>query len=421
MSKLPLSLLIALRFSRGRQRSSLVSLISIISTLGIALGVAVLIISLSAMNGFERELSNRILSVVPHATITPDEQPYLTWKKDIEDLSTSPHIVGAAPYILFTSLLEQGTKLKAVQIRGIDPQQEQKISQLNHYIDAEVWQRFSVNHQQIILGKGVAEHLGVKAGDWLTILIPTNPDNQDDLEKLVQPKRIRLQVIGIFDMVGELGASFAIVPLADAQDYLSMGDSVTGISVKFDDVYQANTLIIQEGKQYYHGPEATISTWIQNFGHMYRDIQLVRTIMYIAMVLVIGVACFNIVSTLVMAVKDKSSDIAVLRTQGAKDSLLRTIFIWYGLLTGTLGSVLGVIIGIIASLNLTDIIRLIESISHYHFLQADIYFVDYLPSELHMTDVIIVLITALFLSLLASGYPAQRACRINPAQILSGQ
>lgn len=418
MSKLPLSLLIAMRFSRGRQRSGLVSLISVISTLGIALGVAVLIISLSAMNGFERELNDRILSVVPHATIEPIEQPYHSWQKDMKDLSDSKHIVGTAPYILFTSLLEQGTKLKAVQIRGIDLQQERKISNLVNYIDPVVWQRFSAGNQQIILGKGVAEHLGVNAGDWLTVLIPME---QNNLEKLMQPKRIRLQVIGIFDMVGELGASFAIVPLADAQHYLSMGDSVTGISIKFDDVYHANQLIVEEGNQYYHGPEAGVSTWIQNFGHMYRDIQLVRTIMYIAMVLVIGVACFNIVSTLVMAVKDKSSDIAVLRTQGAKDKLIRTIFVWYGLITGTTGCILGVIIGVIASLNLTNIIRVIESLSNYHFLQADIYFVDYLPSELHLTDVFVVLITALILSLLASCYPAQRACRINPAQMLSGQ
>mgnify|MGYP000127666409 FL=1 len=198
-----------------------------------------------------------------------------------------------------------------------------------------------------------------------------------------------------------------------------MGSSVTGIAIKVKDVFNANTLVRSAGEV--TNSYVYIKSWIGKYGYMYRDIQMIRAIMYLAMVLVIGVACFNIVSTLVMAVKDKSSDIAVLRTLGAKDGLIRAIFVWYGLLAGLLGSVIGAVIGVVASLQLTAIIRVIEKIIGHQFLSGDIYFIDFLPSELHVLDVVYVLVTALVLSLLASWYPARRASNIDPARVLSGQ
>lgn len=419
MKGLPLSLLIGLRFSRGRRRSGMVSLISIISTMGIALGVAVLIVGLSAMNGFERELRDRILSVVPHAEIEPVVQPFSGWRTTIERLRQSPDVLGAAPYATFTGLVESGTKLRAIQIRGVDPEQEQQISGLPNFVMDNAWQDFNAGEQQIIIGKGLAEQIDVKMGDWVTVMIPNNDGNS--AMQIAQPKRIRLQVAGILDLVGDLGYSFGLIPLSDAQRYLDMGDGVTGIALKVKDLFNANRVVVDVGNSYYNGPEAYTRSWVSNYGRMYRDIQMIRTIMYLAMVLVIGVACFNIVSTLVMAVKDKSGDIAVLRTLGAKDGLIRAIFIWYGLMAGFIGSVVGVIIGVTASLQLTAIIRVIETAFDHHFLSAGIYFVDFLPSELHWLDVAIVLLTALLLSLAASWYPAQRACRINPARVLSGQ
>jgi len=410
-----LSLLLGLRFSRGRRRGGMVSLISVISTVGIALGVAVLIVGLSAMNGFERELNNRILAVVPHGEIEPVNQPFTGWQGLVPKMEQIPGIAAAAPYINFTGLIESGSKLQAVQVKGVDPQQESRLSALPSYVQGDAWQNFGAGKQQILLGQGVANSLKVKQGDWLTIMIP----NSDAGHKLLQPKRVRLQVSGILKLSGMLDHSLALVPLADAQQLLGMGDSVTGIAIKATDPFNAVSLVRQAGEVTH--AYVYIRSWVGTYGYMYRDIQMIRAIMYLAMVLVIGVACFNIVSTLVMAVKDKSSDIAVLRTLGAKDGLIRAIFVWYGLLAGLVGSVSGVVVGVRAACNLTPIIHGIEALTGYHFLSGDIYFIDFLPSELHWRDVGIVLVTSLLLSLLASWYPARRASRIDPARVLSGQ
>ncbi|MGL4486968.1 MAG: lipoprotein-releasing ABC transporter permease subunit LolE [Yersinia sp. (in: enterobacteria)] len=411
----PLSLLIGLRFSRGRRRGGMVSLISVISTLGIALGVAVLIVGLSAMNGFERELKNRILAVVPHGEIAVVNQPFSGWPQTLQRIEKVSGIIAAAPYINFTGLIENSTQLRAVQVKGVDPQAEQHLSTLPSFVVGNAWRNFKAGQQQIILGQGLADALGVKQGSWLTVMIP----NSDPEMKLLQPKRIRLQVAGIFQLSGQLDHSLALVPLADAQHYLDMGDSVTGIAIKVDDVYNANKLVRSAGEM--TNAYVYISSWIGTYGYMYRDIQMIRAIMYLAMVLVMGVASFNIVSTLVVAVKDKSSDIAVLRTLGAKDGLIRAIFIWYGLLAGFIGSISGVVIGVMVSLQLTHIIRGLERVIGHQFLSGDIYFIDFLPSELHWFDVSCVLATALVLSLIASWYPARRASRIDPAQVLSGK
>ncbi|MGB9098548.1 lipoprotein-releasing ABC transporter permease subunit LolE [Erwinia sp.] len=410
-----LSLLLGLRFSRGRRRSGMVSLISVISTVGIALGVAVLIVGLSAMNGFERELNNRILAVVPHGEIEPVNQPFTGWQQLLPKVEQVKGIAAAAPYINFTGLIESGAKLQAVQVKGVDPQQESQLSALPRYVQNNAWQSFSAGKQQIILGQGVATSLKVKQGDWLTIMIP----NSDPQHKLLQPKRVRLQVSGILALSGMLDHSLALVPLGDAQQYLAMGDNVTGIALKMSDPFAAQKLVRDAGEVTHS--YVYIRSWIGTYGYMYRDIQMIRAIMYLAMVLVIGVACFNIVSTLVMAVKDKSGDIAVLRTLGAKDGLIRAIFVWYGLMAGLVGSVSGVVVGVLAAFNLTPIIRGIETLTGYHFLSGDIYFIDFLPSEVHWSDVAIVLVTSLVLSLIASWYPARRASKIDPARVLSGQ
>ncbi len=412
---MPLSLLIGLRFSRGRRRGGMVSLISVISTIGIALGVAVLIVGLSAMNGFERELNNRILAVVPHGEIEAGDQPWTNWQEALDNVQKVPGIAAAAPYINFTGLVESGANLRAIQVKGVNPQQEQRLSALPSFVQGDAWRNFKAGEQQIIIGKGVADALKVKQGDWVSIMIPnSNPEH-----KLMQPKRVRLHIAGILQLSGQLDHSFAMIPLADAQQYLDMGSSVSGIALKMTDVFNANKLVRDAGEV--TNSYVYIKSWIGTYGYMYRDIQMIRAIMYLAMVLVIGVACFNIVSTLVMAVKDKSGDIAVLRTLGAKDGLIRAIFVWYGLLAGLFGSLCGVIIGVVVSLQLTPIIERIEKLIGHQFLSSDIYFIDFLPSELHWLDVFYVLVTALLLSLLASWYPARRASNIDPARVLSGQ
>ncbi|CDG21000.1 Lipoprotein-releasing system transmembrane protein lolE [Xenorhabdus poinarii G6] len=415
MANLPLALLTALRFSRGRRRSGMVSLISVISMLGIMLGVAVLIIGLSAMNGFERELKNRVLSVVPHGQIYAVDQPFQDWQTALKRVEQTPGIAGASPYIEFTGLMERGDKLRAVQVRGVDLDTEVRVSTLPQFVRHGEWQTFSAGKNQVILGQGLANALHVKQGDWLTVMIPNN----DVSLKLLQPKRVRLQIAGIFQLSGMLDHSLALVPLPDAQHYLDYGHAITGIAIKADDVFAADKRVWEAGNA--TGKYVYISTWIKDYGYMYNDIQMIRGIMYLAMVLVIGVACFNIISTLIMAVKDKSSDIAILRTLGAKDSHIRRIFLWYGLLTGMIGSLVGAVAGVLISLNLTAMIQGLEKLLGHQFLSGDIYFIDFLPSELHFIDVIYVLFTALLLSLLASWYPARRASQLDPARILSGQ
>lgn len=410
-----LSLLLGWRFSQGRQRGGMVSLIAFISTAGIALGVAVLIVGLSAMNGFERELNNRILAVVPHGEIAPMERPLTDWPQLISRMEQVPGIAAAAPYINFTGLVESGTKLQAIQIKGVDPQQETRLSALPSFVQNQTWGQFTADKQQIIIGSGVARSLNVNPGDWLTLMIP----NHDAGSKLLQPKRIRVQVQGILQLSGMLDHSLALVPLKDAQHYLDMGANISGIALKMDNPFNAVALVRQAASQ--ANAYVSLRTWIGAYGYMYRDIQMIRAILYLAMILVIGVACFNIVSTLVMAVKDKSSDIAILRTLGARDGLIRAIFIWYGLRAGLLGSLIGTVFGVLITLNLTRVIKIIERLTGHTFLSGDIYFIDFLPSELHWLDVGSVLATAIMLSLLASWYPARRASRIDPARVLSGQ
>ena len=415
MNALPLSLLTALRFSKGRKRAGMVSLISVISTLGITLGVAVLIIGLSAMNGFERELENRVLSVVQQGQISTVEQPFDTWAQSLLRIKNTPGVVAASPYIEFTGLAEKGSKLQAMQLMGVDPATHPTVSGLPEFVADNAWAGFQAGKSQIILGDGAAKSLGVAPGEWLTIMIP----NHDSTERLLQPKRIRLQVAGVFRLSGMLDHRLALIPLADAQQYLDYGEGVTGIEIRVDNVFNANDVVLRAAEA--SREHVFYKSWINEYGYMYSDIQLVRSIMYLAMILVIGVACFNIVSTLIIAVKDKSGDIAILRTLGAKDSLIRAIFLWYGLLTGMVGCISGAVLGTLAALNLTPLIRGIEFLIGHKLLSGDVYFIDFLPSELRLTDLLYVVLTTIVLSLLASWYPARRACRLEPARILSGQ
>ncbi|WPC73150.1 lipoprotein-releasing ABC transporter permease subunit LolE [Vibrio porteresiae] len=410
-----LSLFIGGRFSRAKQRNKMVSFISLSSTIGIAVGVAVIIIGLSAMNGFERELKNRVLSVIPHGEFEGVRAPIQDWPQMVSQAESDPSVIGAAPYVRFTALAERGKQLKALEVRGVDPQQEDKVSDLSRFIPAEVWQQFQPNQQQVIIGKGVADKLGVKVGDFISLMIP----RVNSESKVEAPKRVRLKVVGLLTLNGQIDHNIALLPMADAQQYTDLGDKVTGVSIKVDDVFMATDIVRRVGKQL--NEIVYLRSWKQKFGYLYRDIEMVRTIMYLVMVLVIGVASFNIVSTLMMAVKDRAAEIAILRTMGATDGLVKRIFVWQGVFSGVLGSIVGSILGVVLAMNLTQIVKLIESLIGHHFLSGDIYFVDFLPSQVAFSDVILVSGTAIMLSLLATWYPAKRASKLNPASVLSGK
>jgi lipoprotein-releasing system permease protein len=409
-----LSLITAIKFRKGRRKSGMVSLISIISTLSIAIGIAALIIGLSAMNGFERELHNRVLSVVPHGQLYLDSGNLENWRHVQQELTENKNIVSAVPFVSFTGLIENGSKLGAVEVQGLDPEQEQQISALPNYVLNHKWQEFKADNQQVIIGSGLAKSLAVKEGAWVSLLIPVSASGSTQLKP---PKRVRLQVIGILDLSGSLSNNVALLPLVDAQKLLNIGDCVTGIMINVNDVYRANQIIGQAALSL--DDTLSFNSWENSFGFMYRDIQMIRQIMYLAMIVVIGVACFNIVSTLVIAVKDKQRDIAILKTLGATNRLIKHIFIWYGVISGLIGSLIGVILGVILSWQLSNIMGFLESLMGHKILNSNIYFIDFLPSEIHFFDVAIVFITAMLLSLIASYYPAKRACKIEPARILN--
>lgn len=410
-----LSLFIGGRFSRAKQRNKMVSFISLSSTIGIAVGVAVIIIGLSAMNGFERELNNRVLSVISHGEFEGVRGPLSDWQEVVEQAEKHPKIVAAAPYVKLTALAEKGSQLKAIEVRGVDPQQEGKVSNLNAFIDSQVWQNFQPNQQQVILGQGVANLLNVDKGDYLTLMIPTSGATT----KVQAPKRVRVQVAGLLTLNGQIDHNLALIPLEDAQAYARLGDGVSGVSVRVTDVLQATQIVREAGNTL--DVYVYLRSWQQKYGFLYRDIQLVRTIMYLVMVLVIGVASFNIVSTLMMAVKDRAAEIAILRTMGASDGLVKRIFVWQGVFSGVLGSLAGSLIGVLVALNLTPMITALEDLIGHQFLSGDIYFVDFLPSQVNLSDVLLVSLTAVVLSLLATWYPASRASKLNPAAVLSSK
>ena len=408
---------ISWRYQRGKQKNPLVALISKFSAIGIALGVAVLIVGLSAMNGFERELNSRILAVVPHAEITvnphANEATLNHWQKLADRLKTNKKITALSPFVSFTALVENGNKLKVVQVKGVDKQAEDQVSSLGKFVEGDGWQKFA-EEGGLVLGSGIAKALDVKAGDLVSLLI-SQPNGED---QMAQPNRERVQVTAILRLDGQLDHSYALLALPQAQELMGYReDQITGVELKVDDPFKVQDMDYSMLNDY---PQLLyIQNWVAKFGYMYRDIQLIRTVMYIAMVLVIGVACFNIVSTLIMAVKDKQGDIAIMRTLGANNGFIKQIFIWYGLLAGMKGCLIGIVLGVVLALNLTPIIQGIETLLGKKLLSDGIYFVDFLPSELHWFDVVLVLVAALVLSLLASLYPASRAAKLQPAQVLS--
>ena len=410
--------LISWRYQNGQQNNHLVALISFFSTVGIALGVAVLIIGLSAMNGFERELNNRILAVVPQMEITgynygEENAPIKNWQNLNSILQKNPAIVALAPFARFTALIENGTKLKVAQIQGVSPNLQNKVSNIGQFVEGDAWHNFS-EKGGIILGAGIAKSLNVNTGDWVSLLMAQKGESN----KLSRPQRLRIQIAGILRLDGQLDHQYALVSLVQAQKFLNYPEQeVTGLELKVKDPFKINQIQFPQLKNYPQALQAT--SWTQKFGYMYRDIQLIRTIMYLAMVLVIGVACFNIISTLIMAVKDKRGDIAILRTLGANNAFIKKIFIYYGLQAGMKGCLIGIVLGVLIALNLTSIIQGFEHLIGHKILSDGIYFIDFLPSEVHWQDIVIVFICALILSLCASIYPASRAAKLQPARVLS--
>ncbi|MCL2914336.1 lipoprotein-releasing ABC transporter permease subunit LolE [Shewanella corallii] len=405
------------RFYRARQANGFISFISFASTAGISLGVAVLIIVLSAMNGFERELQNRFLGVVPHGELIGAAEPVHNWPGMLQSALVIPGVSGAAPFIRIEGLVQKPGGFQGLAVTGIDTRFEPEVSVIRDYMSPQAWQSLESDKNHIVLGEGLMRKLGLKIGDKLSLYVPSVSNGQST--RLGGAKSHRFVITGTFKLGGELELANAYIPMAYAAGLLNMGDSVTGLRIKVDDVFMAPSLIRELGfkqDQYLY-----MNDWTRTQGHLYQDIQLVRVVMYLVLALVIAVACFNIVSTLVMAVRDKASEIAILMTMGVRRGAVMTIFVVQGALNGILGCLLGGTIGTLVAINLSSIAKGIESLFSVQLLAGDIYFIDFLPSQLELSDVVLVLGMALLMSLIATLYPAFKASKIMPARALSGR
>jgi len=411
----PLSLFLGLRYVRSRHGNGFSSFISASSTIGIALGVMVLIVVLSAMNGFERELAQRLLSVVPHAEIIGVNEPIDDWRESIEQIEMNPYVTSAAPVIKLTGMMQQGQSLKGVEIRGVDIELEQKVSTITDYMSVGSWQALEQDNG-VIIGIGVAKKLGVGLGDKIQILLP-RPNTQANIRQFPAPLKRNLEVVGLFKFGGTIDDTLAYISMAQAADIMAYdARQAQGIRLAVTNVFMAPQIARDVAYSFDH--YVYIYDWTRTQGHLFNDIQLVRMVMFIVLVLVIAVASFNIVSTLIMAVNEKKGDIAILKTMGAKPSVIMGSFMIQGLVNGVLGSLVGTLGGIYLALNLTEIIRSVENFLGVKFLSADVYFIDFLPTQLHRPDVVVTVIVALVLSLMATLYPAWRATKIDPAQVL---
>jgi len=415
----PLSVFIGLRYVRSRHSKGFSSFISASSTIGIAIGVMVLIVVLSAMNGFERALATHLLSIVPHAEVVAVNSPITQWPKSVARIEQNPHVIAAAPFVKTQGMMQKSAALKGVEIRGVDVVLEPQVSAISRYMIAGKWQDLILENG-VIIGAGIARKLSVQVGDKVQLLLPpANLNNQKDSKKQQFPVPMTQQaiIVGVFKFGGTIDDTQVFINLAKASELLGyQADEVQGIRLKVDDVFAAPQIVREVA--YDFDFYVYMLDWTRSHGHLFNDIQLVRLVMFIVLVLVIAVASFNIVSTLIMAVNEKKSDIAILKTMGAKSSTIMASFMFQGLMNGIVGCLLGASLGILISFNLTDIIRVIEAALSVEFLSSEVYFIDFLPTLLRQQDVINTVITALMMSLLATIYPAWRATKVEPAQVL---
>lgn len=406
------------RFYRARQSNSFISFISFASTAGIGLGVAVLIVLLSAMNGFERELEQRLLGVVSHGELVGVNEPIHNWQTMVADAQKIAGISAAAPFIRIQGLVQKPGGFQGLSVVGIDIHHEAKVSTLPEFVDKDTWQSLAPGQKNnIVLGANLLAKLGLQIGDTVALFVPDV--SGENATRLSAAKSHRFVVSGVYRLGGELESTTAYIPMDYAASLLNIGDSVSGIRIKVDNVFSAPALTRDFG--YSQNQYVYMTDWTRTQGHLYQDIQLVRTVMYLVLALVIGVACFNVVSTLVMAVRDKASEIAILMTMGLKRGVIMMIFMVQGALNGILGVGLGVMIGVVLAVNLSAIAKTFEQTFGVTLLASDVYFIDFLPSQLLWQDVVFAAVMAFLMSLIATLYPAYKASKTQPARALAGR
>lgn len=413
MFKIPYELLLSWRYTRAKRRNGFISFISMSSIIGVALGITALITVLSIMNGFQQELRDRILGMTAHMTLTEVDNRLRDWSSLSQMVINTPRVLGAAPNIVEQAMLTGSGEVKGAMIRGILPQQEGQVSEINKQMQLGSLQDLQPKAYRIILGSELADTLGVSVGDRVTIIAP-----QGSVSPLgVVPRIKRFTVSGIFEAgMHEYDSGMAFVHIKDAQKLFKYGDAVGGLQLKVDDLFKVFEIRNELGQIL--PPGYYVRDWTQQHVNFFKAIEMEKRMMFIVLALIIMVAAFNIVSTMVMVVTDKKSDIAVLRTIGASPFNIQNIFILQGLIIGSIGVVLGLVGGISLAANIDVIVPFIENLLGIKFFPADVYYISKVPSLIIWSDVYAVASVAFVLTLLATLYPAWRASKVQPAEAL---
>jgi lipoprotein-releasing system permease protein len=411
----PLPVFVGLRYSLAREHSFFVSFISWVSLLGVAVGVAALITVLSVMNGFESELRERLLSLSAHATLTlPGQsgQAIPDWRARIDQLQGSPGLTGAAPYLETDAMLSKESSMSGAIVRGIDPESEPKVSSIADAMREGKLTDLKPGLNRIILGRMLAYQLQVGPGDTVVVMIPGNSAGDETFT----PRLQEFEVVGTFEVgLEEQDSVLALIHLSDAEALRRLAGP-TGIRLKFADVLKAPDLARLAAARL--NPKMQVRDWTQENEAYFRAIRIEKTTTGLILMLIVAVAVFNIVATLVMVVNDKRTDIAILRTLGLSPRGVLAVFMTQGVLIGWIGTALGVGLGLALALNVDVIVPFLENTFGFHIMDPDVYVVSAIPSELHPPDVVRIALAALILTFVATVYPAFRAAQTQPAVAL---
>lgn len=408
----PMSLAIGLRYLRAKRRNGFISFISLASILGIMIGVMALITTISVMSGFQDELRNRILAMVAHATVEGLDGPLQNWPQAVALSAQDPRVLGAAPYIEREAMV-QGHRVQGAMLRGVLPEEEPKVSELANKMKKGRLDDLKAGAYNIILGKELALWLGVDVGDKVTVYVPefnTTPVG-------ILPKMRRFTVSGVFEVgAQEYDFGLAVIHLRDAQKLTRLGEGVTGVRLRLTDIWDAWPVARDlAGKMQ---GMYRVRDWARDHENFFRSLKMEKTVMFVLLSLVIAIAAFNLVSSLVMLVQDKQSDIAILRTLGLSPGAVMRAFMVQGTVIGFLGIALGVASGVLLSLNLSQIVGLIERLTGSELMPADVYYISGVPTVVEPGDVALVALVAFILCLGATVYPAWRASKVDPAEAL---
>jgi lipoprotein-releasing system permease protein len=404
---------VGLRYTRARRRNRFIGINSAVSMIGIAVGVWALIVVLSVMNGFQREVRTRILGVVSHLQILAGDNRLEDWRGVQKAVAQHPRVVATAPFVQAQAMLSSGQAVRGAVVRGVVPAEEDKVAELGRHMRSGSLDALKPGEFGVVLGADLARSLGVLPGDKIALIAPQGVVTPAG----VIPRLKQFTVAGVFEAgISDADAGLALVHMADAQVLYQMGESVSGVRLKLDDLFAAREVAYELLAKLPR--DVFASDWTRSHANFFRAVEIEKRMMFLILALIVLVAAINIISTLVMAVTDKQADIAILRTLGAAPGSIVQIFMVQGMVMGVIGTAIGVITGVVTALHVDRIVKTIEEIFAIKFLSKDVYMIPDLPSDLQANDVVWIAGMALVLSFLATVYPSWRAGRVNPAEAL---